>query len=149
MFLDQKMDQILGDKAYIEKFFRDFNFLTSCNFPALVHHSVTFFNKMPVEALHFIAKCDNGEAARDNFGFGLTRTGSLKENTVAMQSKELKQHSVREDFSEYVAHLQLHMTLQARNLVPNLNPKVIDSREHLLHQTQATIEKFISRQAIS
>lgn len=66
-----------------------------------------------------------------------------------MQSKELKQDSVREDFSEYVAHLQLHMTLQARNLVPTLNPKVIDSREQLLHQTQATVEKFISRQALS
>jgi hypothetical protein len=24
-----------------------------------------------------------------------------------------------QDISEYVAHLQLHMTLQARNLVPN------------------------------
>jgi len=71
-----------------------------------------------------------------------------KENPVAMQSKELKQNSVHEDFSEYVAHLQLHMTLQARNLVPTLKPKVIDSREQLLHQTQATVEKLISRQRI-
>ena len=55
----------------------------------------------------------------------------------------------REDFSEYVAHLQLHMALQARNLVPTLkqtqqNPE--DSRNELLHQTQANFEKQISRQ---
>jgi len=54
--------------------------------------------------------------------------------------------SCREDFSEYVAHLQLHMTLQARNLVPTLT-QTVDSREQLLHQTQATFEKLVSRQA--
>jgi len=53
----------------------------------------------------------------------------------------------REDISEYVAHLQLHMTLQARNLVPTLK-KVMDSREQMLHQTQASVEKIISRQAL-
>jgi hypothetical protein len=37
------------------------------------------------------------------------------------------------------------MTLQARKLLPTLN-QVQDSRENLLHQTQATIEKFTSRQ---
>ncbi|MBD2462153.1 hypothetical protein H6G89_13965 [Oscillatoria sp. FACHB-1407] len=52
---------------------------------------------------------------------------------------------LREDFSEYVAHLQLHMALQARNLVPTLT-KTVDSREQLLHQTQANFEKFVSRQ---
>ncbi|MDX2213340.1 MAG: hypothetical protein SFY66_08635 [Oculatellaceae cyanobacterium bins.114] len=52
---------------------------------------------------------------------------------------------LREDFSEYVAHLQLHMALQARNLVPTLT-KTADSREQLLHQTQANFEKFVSRQ---
>jgi hypothetical protein len=55
--------------------------------------------------------------------------------------------AAREDFSEYVAHLQLHMTLQARNLVPPLKTTA-DSREQLLHQTQATFEKFISRQGL-
>jgi hypothetical protein len=55
--------------------------------------------------------------------------------------------SSREDFSEYVAHLQLHMALQARNLVPTLT-KTDDSREQLLHQTQANFEKFVSRQAV-
>lgn len=51
----------------------------------------------------------------------------------------------REDFSEYVAHLQLHMTLQARNLVPSLT-QTADSRQELLHQTQASFEKVVSRQ---
>ncbi len=53
--------------------------------------------------------------------------------------------AVREDFSEYVAHLQLHMALQARNLVPSLKQTLEDSREQLLHQTQANFEKIVSR----
>jgi len=53
--------------------------------------------------------------------------------------------SSREDFSEYVAHLQLHMTLQARNLVPPLTQNA-DSRQELLHQAQANVEKMASRQ---
>ncbi len=57
------------------------------------------------------------------------------------------QHSSdREDFSEYVAHLQLHMALQTRNLVPRLTNSP-DSREQLLHQTQANFEKIVSRQS--
>jgi hypothetical protein len=51
-----------------------------------------------------------------------------------------------QDISEYVAHLQLHMTLQARNLVPALQQIQEDSRQQLLHQTQAYFEKFASRQ---
>lgn len=74
--------------------------------------------------------------------------GLSKENTVALQSQGLINDSVREDFSEYVAHLQLHMALQARNLVPTLTQTVVDSREQLLHQTQATFEKLVSRQAL-
>ncbi|MFM7406163.1 MAG: hypothetical protein ACKO3K_05740 [Cuspidothrix sp.] len=53
-----------------------------------------------------------------------------------------------QDISEYVAHLQLHMTLQARNLVPTLKQTVGDSRQQLLHQTQADFEKFASRQVL-
>ncbi|MFM7472003.1 MAG: hypothetical protein LVS60_19540 [Nodosilinea sp. LVE1205-7] len=53
----------------------------------------------------------------------------------------------REDFSDYVAHLQLHMALQARNLVPSFTSQV-DSRHSLLHQTQADMEKLASRQRI-
>ena len=58
-------------------------------------------------------------------------------------------HSVanpqREDFSEYVAHLQLHMALQTRNLVPSLSQSS-DSRNQFLVQTQAAVEKQVSRQ---
>jgi hypothetical protein len=55
--------------------------------------------------------------------------------------------SLREDISEYVAHLQLHMALQARNLLPNVT-QAVDSREMLLHQTQANFEKLVSRQLL-
>ncbi|BAU06499.1 hypothetical protein [Fischerella sp. NIES-3754] len=64
-----------------------------------------------------------------------------------MESQFLKGTNViaEEDFSEYVAHLQMHMALQARNLVPSLKHTQVDSREQLLHQTQANFEKLISR----
>ncbi|NEO29056.1 MAG: hypothetical protein F6K36_01060 [Symploca sp. SIO3C6] len=65
-----------------------------------------------------------------------------------MHSTQAPQDFVREDFSEYVAELQLHMTLQARNLVPNITTAA-DSREQLLQQTQASVEKLVSRQAMS
>jgi hypothetical protein len=68
-----------------------------------------------------------------------------KENTLDSRSNQLPNSAFREDFSEYVAHLQLHMALQARNLVPKLTNST-DSRDQLLHQTQATIEKLVSRQ---
>ncbi|MBM0740631.1 hypothetical protein JOY44_03190 [Phormidium sp. CLA17] len=61
------------------------------------------------------------------------------------RSHQALHSSDREDISEYVAHLQLHMSLQARNLVPQLT-QVTDSREQLLQQTQANFEKLISRQ---
>lgn len=51
----------------------------------------------------------------------------------------------REDFREYVAQLQLHMTLQAKRLVPSLQ-QPLDSRVQLLHDTQALVEKLASRQ---
>ncbi|MBD1831861.1 hypothetical protein H6F74_11235 [Trichocoleus sp. FACHB-90] len=69
------------------------------------------------------------------------------ENTVNVQLNQSSTPSFREDFSEYVAHLQLHMALQARNLVPTLT-RAADSREQLLQQTQADIEKLVSRQVI-
>jgi len=52
----------------------------------------------------------------------------------------------QEDISEYVAELQLHMALQARNLVPTIT-QAANSREQLLQQTQANMEKLVSRQA--
>jgi hypothetical protein len=78
----------------------------------------------------------------------LVHNAELKrESTLISHSEQRFNPSLREDFSEYVAHLQLHMTLQARNLVPTLT-QTTDSREQLLHQTQANFEKFVSRQAL-
>ncbi|MEH2198182.1 hypothetical protein [Nostoc sp.] len=57
-------------------------------------------------------------------------------------------NEVNQDFSEYVANLQLHMTLQARNLVPSLKQTLVDSRQQLLHQSQANFEKLVSRQGL-
>ncbi|MGB0563456.1 MAG: hypothetical protein ACPGVO_16880 [Spirulinaceae cyanobacterium] len=56
----------------------------------------------------------------------------------------------REDLSTYVAELQLHMTLQARKLVPNLKggDRTTSSRDQLLHETQAHLEKLASRQVL-
>lgn len=55
------------------------------------------------------------------------------------------QATTQEQVSDYVAELQLHMTLQARNLVPSLT-QAKDSREQLLQETQANVEKMASRQ---
>ncbi len=58
----------------------------------------------------------------------------------------------QEQMADYVAHLQIHMALQARNLVPALSmvsqagKGALDHRSQLLHQTQAEFEKVISRQ---
>ncbi|NJL09351.1 MAG: hypothetical protein HC908_01460 [Calothrix sp. SM1_7_51] len=68
--------------------------------------------------------------------------------SAALNQDALDVTSANSDFSEYVAHLQLHMTLQARNLLPNFKLTQEDSREELLHQTQADFEKLISRQVI-
>jgi hypothetical protein len=78
-------------------------------------------------------------------------TGLTQENTVAMELNLLTDAGADEmnpDFSEYVANLQLHMTLQARNLVPTLKQTLVDSRQQLLHQTQAHFEKLVSRQGL-
>lgn len=71
-----------------------------------------------------------------------------KEDTLDLHSARNSNDFFREDISEYVAQLQLHMALQARNLVPTLTKAAADSREQLLQQTQANIEKLVSRQAI-
>lgn len=64
-----------------------------------------------------------------------------------MSSMPINQSDFREDISEYVAQLQLHMSLQAKNLVPSLH-RANDSRHQLLHETQATLEKLVSRQIL-
>lgn len=56
---------------------------------------------------------------------------------------------LREDISEYVAQLQLHMALQARNLIPSFtNTTMTNSRQQMLQETQAIAEKFASRQSL-
>ena len=66
-----------------------------------------------------------------------------------IQSRNQGQEQFREDISEYVAQLQLHMALQARNLVPTLtDTSVGNSRQQMLRETQAVIEKFASRQSL-
>jgi len=66
-----------------------------------------------------------------------------------IQLTNQNQEVLREDISEYVAQLQLHMTLQARNLVPTLGNTGIDHNRHqMLQETQAVIEKFASRQSL-
>ena len=65
------------------------------------------------------------------------------------QNLRVEQETLREDIGEYVAQLQLHMALQAKNLVPALiDVGVMDSRQKLLQETQAMIEKFASRQSL-
>lgn len=76
-----------------------------------------------------------------------TTANSKQENTLNSTLKRYPACSVREDVSEYVAHLQLHMTLQARNLLPSITTAK-DSREQLLQQTQAHFEKRVSRQSL-
>lgn len=66
-----------------------------------------------------------------------------------MENKSLEislAETFQENISEYVAQLQLHMALQAKNLLPTLNHGN-SSRHQLLHNTQATIEKLVSRQS--
>ena len=62
-----------------------------------------------------------------------------------LRSSKPEPNFAREDIGDYVAQLQLHMALQARNLLPNLS-QVGSSREQLLQETQAVAEKFVSRQ---
>ncbi|MDJ0578125.1 MAG: hypothetical protein QNJ65_23570 [Xenococcaceae cyanobacterium MO_234.B1] len=63
------------------------------------------------------------------------------------QATEKRQQQSREDIRDYVAQLQLHMALQARNLVPTLT-NVSDSRQQMLQETQAVVEKWVSRQSV-
>lgn len=67
-----------------------------------------------------------------------------EENTLNWELEQA-QNSTQEQVRDYVAELQLHMTLQARNLVPSLT-QAKDSREQLLQETQANVEKMASRQ---
>lgn len=111
----------------------------------------TFVHLVQSVALNFVASQPENSTLRDtlrNIGFRFTGfwfTELSKENTLNLHLNQPVQGLPQEDVSEYVAHLQLHMTLQARKLVPTLT-KAVDSREQLLQQTQADFEKLVSRQ---
>ena len=47
------------------------------------------------------------------------------------------------DMSDYVAELQLHMSLQSKSLAPTLDPST-DSLHKLIHETQTNVEKLAS-----
>ncbi len=64
---------------------------------------------------------------------------------MSFQSAPASNEFFPEAIGDYVAELQLHMSLQARKLVPTLT-QAHDSREILLQETQAHVEKIISRQ---
>ena len=69
---------------------------------------------------------------------------------IAVNTQHINQSELsREDIGEYVAQLQLHMALQARNLVPTLTDATVnDSRQQLLREAQAIAEKLVSRQSL-
>lgn len=64
---------------------------------------------------------------------------------TAIYSTKHQTNFDQEDMGDYVAQLQLHMALQAKNLVPSLE-QARDSRHQLLHDTQIHLEKMASRQ---
>ena len=64
-----------------------------------------------------------------------------------METANVDQSVTKETIQDYVAQLQLHMALQAKNLVPSLTQSN-DPRQQLLHETQATVEKLVSRQSL-
>lgn len=68
----------------------------------------------------------------------------LHSSSKKMKFESGTSHDHQEDLKDYVAQLQLHMSLQSKNLLPHLNNGK-DKRDNLLYQTQANIEKLTSR----
>ncbi len=71
----------------------------------------------------------------------------MKKETMNLPSNQNQPEGFYENISDYVAQLQLHMALQSRKLLPNLTDTK-DGREEFLHQTQANVEKLVSRQLL-
>lgn len=75
---------------------------------------------------------------------------NLKPFIPALANSNLTRGGLGEGVGDYVAELQLHMTLQARNLLPSLGHAdgsgVESGRDRLLRETQAECEKLLSRQ---
>jgi hypothetical protein len=86
------------------------------------------------------------DQANHKFPLSHQKTSSL--NSVSRYTRSQDLQDSQEALCDYVAHLQLHMALQARNLVPHLNQEATgqDSRSQLLQKTQADFEKVASRQ---
>lgn len=82
-----------------------------------------------------------GSVSLSNIAF---RNGELSTVLPSSTSAAEVLDASQEACSDYVAHLQMHMALQARNLVPSITHSS-DRRESLLHQTQADLEKMLSR----
>jgi hypothetical protein len=68
----------------------------------------------------------------------------VNSDTQAMSQPRTSTPTAREDFSDYVAHLHIHMGLQSRKLT---RPMVYggDSCDRLLQQSQASVETQASR----
>ena len=65
---------------------------------------------------------------------------------MQLNSASNRESLMQEGLSDYVAHLQLHMSLQAKNLVPS-DTQLQGNLKTLLQQTQADVEKHASRQS--
>jgi len=73
----------------------------------------------------------------------------ISRSSNVLETQSTQSELGREDISDYVAQLQLHMALQARNLLPNMtNATTTDSRQQMLQETQAIAEKLASRQSL-
>lgn len=64
---------------------------------------------------------------------------------AVFQSVDKSTNHFQEEIGNYVAELQVHMSLQSKQLVSSLEP-TNDSLHQLLHETQANLEKLASRQ---
>jgi uncharacterized membrane-anchored protein YhcB (DUF1043 family) len=60
----------------------------------------------------------------------------------AEQNGRSSQDQTDDHMSDYVADLQVHMALQARNLLPRLD---MQSKPGPAHQAQADVERYFSR----
>jgi hypothetical protein len=77
-----------------------------------------------------------------NFLYPIDTPSDLMKNpSTAPQSDPM----LGAEISDYVAHLQLHMALQSRNLMPNVM-EAEGSLHTLLRDSQAQCEKLSSRQ---
>lgn len=85
----------------------------------------------------------------DNVYGGALNIGCIqaRRTLLMMETANVDQSVTKETIQDYVAQLQLHMALQAKNLVPSFTQSN-DPRQQLLHETQATVEKLVSRQSL-